>query len=82
MINDAEKWYIKLTEDFKDSELKERAMMNLGYIYQDGKQYDDAITWFKKVVDAGGKNAVEAQFWIADSMNSKKRLMTARRRNT
>jgi tetratricopeptide (TPR) repeat protein len=69
---DAKTWYKKLIDEFKNSNLYERAHMNLGYILQDSKQYDNAIEIFRKVVDMKGKKAVEAQFWIADSYYYKK----------
>jgi TolA-binding protein len=70
--DDAKKWYVNLAAEFKDSELVERSLMNLGYLLQDEKQYDEAITRFKEVMALKGKKAVEAQFWIGDCLSAKK----------
>ena len=67
----------KFIMEFKDSELAERAHMNLAYLYQDNKEHEDAIKIFGKVVELKGPKAVEAQFWIADSYYAQKKLKAA-----
>jgi TolA-binding protein len=65
-LPEAKNWYIKLIAEMPNSKLAERGRMNLAYLYQDNKEYDDAVKAFEGVIDTKGKKAVEAQFWIGD----------------
>ncbi len=70
-VKNAETWYVKYDEKFPKGSLIERARMNLGYLLQDEKRYDEAVAAFRKAESLGGKKAVEAQFWIADCLQAK-----------
>ncbi|HDQ25542.1 MAG TPA: tetratricopeptide repeat protein [bacterium] len=71
-IPETKEWYLKFLEEHPKSELFERALLNMGYLLQDEKNHDEAIKYFERAVKAGGKRAVEAQYWIGDSYQFKK----------
>lgn len=70
-LKSAEEWYRKYDEKFPKGQLLERTRMNLGYLLQDTKRWDEAVEVFRKAESLGGKKAAEALFWAADCLQSK-----------
>ena len=69
-MQNTEAWYKKLISEFPQSTLYEKAHMNLGYMYQDNKEYEKAIAVFKEAAAMKREKGAEAQYWVADSYNS------------